>query len=88
MERDRGGVCTFGHTCIGFHVGCVFYTVHCYRHKCIHYVNTFGLLCGNYGYMTLLLQNANVSFILLSPLMPPPHTNLPSHICKPLYPNH
>ena len=65
MERDRGGVCTFGHTC--FHVGCVFYTVHCYRHKCIHYVNTFGLLCGNYGYMTLLLQNANVSSFSFHP---------------------
>ena len=38
-----------------FYVGCVLYIVDCYhyvRHICIHYVNTFELVCDNYGYMT------------------------------------
>ena len=37
---------------VSFYVGCVLYIVVCYQYVCIHYVNIFELVCGNYGYMT------------------------------------
>ena len=38
---------------ISFYEGCVLYMciVHCYHYVCIYYVNTFGLVCGSYGYI-------------------------------------